>query len=431
MNKLTETTQDVQLLEETKADSWVSILELSEEISTLRQDPKYKNLYALNLFEYMEPWEPDVSAVLRCIFEYKDDDNRFVCFERFVEKFLVPIGFDLKIRNPKFYIEFHTEKKNRIDLLVDDKDYVIVFENKVRGADFQRNQLGRYINTITTQSDYSAKRHYLIILPQYYSNNYIDNIRTSVWRFPKKTNDCVCSDSFKCKCDDSKDLLCAGCTDYKENFRYRTLVIQLQLVKWLDELLNIISDRECILKSGIIQFSDYLKGLYQIRINNQLLMNAKDLVSGHIFAENDKATEKWKNLMGKIKDVQVLKNTLEAMKSDISKELIDEWYNQLKQEWPTLQIQRTPGEAFWIDVEGLRIGCWCSADDTDGYPYWGIFCKDGCNDEQRKIADAIYNESGITHARHKSDYLYWSTTQKGYERCSSLFEAARRFIKQG
>ena len=65
----------------------------------------------------------------------------------------------IKIKNPEI-----TQEKERIDLWVKDKDYAIIFENKVYDANDQEAQIARYI-VKTRAYRFSDDKIYVIYMP--------------------------------------------------------------------------------------------------------------------------------------------------------------------------------------------------------------------------------------------------------------------------
>ena len=121
-------------------------------------------------------------------------------------------------------------------------------------------------------------------------NNYIERIRKSAWKAPadwKETNSkrkCSLSDSSDknaCRCDSknwSSDEWCKKCSDCKElleNLEKQIKIIDVQFPEWIIEIINdqsCIPQEEYLLRSAMLQFAHYIKGIYQIRLNKKQIM---------------------------------------------------------------------------------------------------------------------------------------------------------------
>lgn len=120
------------------------MLSVAEGLNYIQNHSENKVPYTLNIFEWYDSDEPTTSLAMAEILKYKDG-GAYPLLELFIQKFLVPIGFDSKwIENPVI-----TAEKDRIDICVKDNKYAIIFENKVKGANYQPNQLARYIHKLT------------------------------------------------------------------------------------------------------------------------------------------------------------------------------------------------------------------------------------------------------------------------------------------
>ena len=119
---------------------------------------------------------PVTSKILERILSYNNSDG-YVVLHSFCHQFLEVSGFDCNnISEP----EIIAERNGHIDIrITEEGKYAIIIENKLKGADFQRNQLARYIKTIKEEG-FKNEQIYIVILPQYKDIR----IRPSVWRLP-------------------------------------------------------------------------------------------------------------------------------------------------------------------------------------------------------------------------------------------------------
>lgn len=271
--------------------SYRDILLLSEGLQECEAKSPNKPPFGLNYLEYYYSSEPMTSWIIRHLFAYTYDGHH-PFFESFAKTFLTKIGF-----NPEMIVAPIIDKDHEyksIDILVRDKQYAVIIENKLKGADFQLNQIARYIATMRNEG-YSDEQIFVVILPK--SKIYNDDIRQSVWKLPpdwqstNPTRKCRTSD-YTCWCDDgdrSHDH-CSNCEPLKELFKSRTLLIHKEFSEWLFDCVTInkiqIPDRELnkqyVLTSATLQFVDFLNLLYGTRENDKYIMDIQKFLSDQL-----------------------------------------------------------------------------------------------------------------------------------------------------
>ena len=133
---------------------------------------------------------------------------------------------------------------------VRDKDYAIIFENKIYNATDQDAQIARYIDT-TIDYNYKPENIFIIYLPPFSSNE--------------------------------PELNSWG--KYKKCFekRYINLSFRNNVLPWLEnDVLPLINSNDIYLRSAIRQYIDYLRGLFNIRtIHKQMNMNLHEILTKH------------------------------------------------------------------------------------------------------------------------------------------------------
>lgn len=408
------------------------LLSFITECDKLKSKTENKPLYQLNLLDILNTEEPHTSKFLASILNYSEN-GKFTILESFIDKFLSLAGLDKSsVVNPII-----TAEKSHVDVRILDNNYAIIIENKLMNAPFQRNQLGRYIKH-TKEKGYSDDKIFIVILPQYFNPDLINTIRASAWKCPpdglrssNKDRTCAYLDKYKCWCDDnsfifdsSKIARCEKeCIDFRPIYNNRTVVIHSQLSDWLYEIEQIIDSKQIILKSAISQFADFLKGLYDIRINNHLLMDIQKLIKEAMFPEEATALTKWDILNEKAKDLSEIQSAITAMRLQLSKDLIDEWYHELKPEFELLQ--REVQKSFGININGVWVGCW-SGSNNNGSPYWGFYCENkGCKDQQDMVRE-ILEECDIKSDKSSQNFISWDNTRHGAEKCRMFYNAAKK-----
>ena len=136
--------------------------ERMQEVFTLVKDindfvnAEKKNLpYNINVIDELHANENAHSRILRKLLQYQDSFNRYRILESLIHYISLLEG-KTEFANIKIQAPTITQETERIDLWVRDTKtkYSIIFENKIKGAIDQDNQLARYIlKTINQKFD--------------------------------------------------------------------------------------------------------------------------------------------------------------------------------------------------------------------------------------------------------------------------------------
>lgn len=420
------------------SDSWtlwkqsclMENLVLATEFKTMMDSCELRPLYNLNLIDFFNPKEPVTSRMLEQIFSYSSKKEGYVVLRNFCERFLAPCGFDCrKISEP----EIIAERNGHIDLrITEENKYAIIVENKLKGADFQRNQIARYIQKIKDEG-YDNNQIYIVILPQ--QRNVI--INPSVWRLPpdyrSSTNverKCGIYDDKLCWCDfperkqtDYESKHCSKCVkEWEKEFSNHTRILHQDFAKWLIETESVLPSRELNVRSAILQFADYLNGLYNTRTDQKLNKMITDFLRDKLNLTT--SASDFRKLNRKIEEIEELEDGLKALRLEISSELIDLWHDRLLKKWPMLRNE--PGKSFGILIQGMWFGCWWAEEaDNKDYPIWGIKCaEDNPSERQVGIAREIISKSGLAYTVSDDQWMAYDNTTKGDVIAGRLYNAA-------
>lgn len=285
---------------------------LSDRLMNCEENSPNKPPFAINYLEYYDSREPVTSWIIRHIFAYSFHGHHLY-FESFAKAFLSRIGF-----NPDWITSPIIEKEHEykgIDILVRDKQYAIIIENKLKGADFQLNQLARYIATMRNEG-YSHDQIFVVVLPKEDISN--DDLNDSVWKLPKdwlstsQSRKCRI-DSHKCWCDQcgyTAKALCTKCEPLKDIFESRTLFIYKELSEWLyscveNNSVGLPEEEYCkqyVLRSASLQFVDFLNYIYNTRENDKYKMDIQKFLSEQLKL-NDHALIEQLSLVEEKKDI--------------------------------------------------------------------------------------------------------------------------------
>ena len=411
--------------EQQNQDCMEECLVLANEISNLISNSENKPKYQLNLLDEIGVNEPMTSRIISIILKYRNKNNHVLC-RSFIEHFLVPYGFDIKwFSTPEISAE-----RDNIDICIQEKGkYAVIIENKLKGAVFQRNQLARYIAKMR-KAGYSDDRIFIVILPNTVDRGFCNGIRKSVWRLPEdweKPNQerrCADFDDVCCKCDVPEDFydekICRGCDKkLKEIFSVRNITLSINFLAWLkDDCLNfnLVPEEEYVLRSAIVQFADFLDGIYNNRLNDKLLKEMEDFLREKLLKQGESKQEQWKKLEKTKKNADELTKGLESLMKEFKKECIEDWKRKLSDNWKV----QSDAESFWIDIDGVKCGCW-----NGDCPYWGFKC-DSPTSEQKEMVDKIISElKKIETKKEEKGWIAWNYTFHGDERCEAFYQAAK------
>ena len=409
------------------------ILEICEGIHKTKCNSTNHSPYSINLFEKYQAIETDTSWSLCEIMKFKLQGENII-FREFAKKYLVPLGFNL---NNIIRPIFENERWN-IDISVTDKNYAIIFENKIKNAIYQRNQIGKYIARLKSFG-YKDEQIFIVILPLYYNPSYIEGMRKSVWRrpsdweLPNQRRKCAHNDPYCCWCDDNTYILSEEekkyckeqCIDFKHIYNPRTVVLHNSFADWLLNItVDIIPSDEYILKSAVIQLGDYFKGLFQTRLNENLVMEMQEYIRKNLLNDDSTNLDNWKVINEKLSQLDELKRNMERLRNSLSQNLIEEWKANLLPNWPNLKCELN--KSFGLLINGVWCGCW-SGDDNNGKTYWGFWCEERPSDQQIEMVKDILEMVGVDshYLNHEKGFIKWQNTLKGDIRCAEFYKAAK------
>ncbi|MEE1260910.1 MAG: PD-(D/E)XK nuclease family protein [Paludibacteraceae bacterium] len=293
---------------------------LSTELKDKEESSPFKPPFAINYLEYYNTQEPTTSWIIRHIFAYTYN-GKHPYWESFATTFLQQIGFQVEwIESP--IIDKDHEYKN-IDILVRDKKYAVIIENKLKGAEFQLNQLARYIATMR-KDGYTDEQIFVVVLPKCEKDSKC--INESVWRLPNdwqstnQTRKCRV-DSYTCLCDKENFIpqdYCIKCESLRDSFAPRTIFVQKELSDWLYNFIEYNTEHipedemrnQYVLKSAVYQFVDFLNYLYETRENKKYKMDI------HNFLEEKLGLNKL-NILEQLSVVEDRKDDAEELSSKL------------------------------------------------------------------------------------------------------------------
>lgn len=336
------------------------ILNVAEEVKKMHD--RGKPTYHINLLDLLWADENANSRILlQLLRQYHS--GRYEVLESFVRTFMP--SFSDRIEHPVFTAEEH-----RIDLLVREPGrYAIIFENKIHGAVLQKNQIARYINVMKDEG-FDEEQIYVVFLPN------TDEYRPNICCMVKPAAQCA-----KCPSSDCEDENCRKLESYREAFEDRFFIVSFRdsIIPWLtDDILSECRVSDRFLHSALIQYIDFLRGLFNQRIyNNKTQMEIQQHVKNALNL-TDNARENHKIIKSKIKEVEQVVNALKTLEAEVASFCLDEIYDHLKVKYPSLETFRTPADNKYpsvgarIKVNGIKLRVLLEESVSSKEVYYGI-----------------------------------------------------------
>ena len=263
--------------------------------------------------------------------------------------------------------------KNRIDLTIKGKNFFLIIENKVNGAQEQKKQVDRYVDIAS--NIYPSKEIYVLYLNQ------------DGYTYPSEY-----SLSSKVKMKLGKNFIC-------KNYK-------VDILNWLYAVNRIIPfDTEQQLKSSIVVYIGYLEEYFG-NSKRQIIMNNKldKLIVEQLKLDNKSTSEKLQVIEDELENVQKLCERLKFLQEQYQEEYDEknfkEWYNKcvsILDDKLILTCQSSTEFGFDFDYHKSKFRCEVSVDEG-GY-YWGIECLSEriCKNVQGKLKDIVLNSKSGFH----------------------------------
>ena len=282
-------------MEEINDDLIKLLNKFNEKYSLLKQSLPYH----LNVIDELHINENAHSRILCKLLQYQSESGKFEFLESLLNYIVKNKSIEsfskIEIKSPKI-----SQEIERIDLWVKDKDYAIIFENKVYDATDQEAQIARYI-TKTKECNYALENIYVIYLPSTEGNEPSEQ----TWVYEGKK--------------------------YKKEFedRYVNLSFRNDVLNWLKEyILPCIRYKDSYLLSAISQYIDYLEGYFDKRnINKHMNMELNQFLEKELKINSEVSAEKkLEALTRKEEEIQKLLYHINLKKEEINNIIVkDKW----------------------------------------------------------------------------------------------------------
>lgn len=374
-------------------DNLIKLLnEFNKEYTRLKQSLPYH----LNVIDELHINENAHSRILCKLLQYQSESGKFEFLESLLNYIVknksVESFSKIEIKSPKI-----TQEIERIDLWVKDEDYAIIFENKVYDATDQEAQIARYINK-TRDCDYKDEKIYVIYMPS--------------------TGECEASEQTWIDKTDSQNP-----KDLKEVFqeRYVKLSFRDDILKWLKEhVLPNIKHKDLYLLNAILQYIDYLEGLFDKRtINKKMNMELKNYLEKVLGFENTTSEEdKIKIIDAKEAEIQKLLSHMSEVKASVSKQIQERELNLWKTEDIRNKIEEIAKVVCVSDElkgQNLKNDINYNEETSD---FWIRFYKEGWElsivFEKKLIDHTVFIYIGIP-SEENTEEKYWKGTPKVFK----------------
>lgn len=253
--------------------------------------------YRLNLLDDLTTNENAHSKFLIRLLQYQPAFINFLTFINNKNNHL--FSFDINIINKPTL----TFEKMRIDGLIrENNKYAIIIENKIHNAIEQEHQIGRYIDKCKS---IGFKVEQIFVL--YLTKTEGDNHSHQTWGLEYKLEDF--------------------------HTRYSKLSYKSNILPWLESYLQILSPKEELIKSAVVQYIDHLKHFFNKKeIYSNMNIELQNFLSTELNFSPDNV-ENIEVINKKINDLNKLKEQLEELERSSKNKLFEEWKKKLEEDF--------------------------------------------------------------------------------------------------
>ena len=356
------------------------LLELVNYYSGIKRQMEAKLPYHLNVIDELYINENGHSRILAKLLQYKSENQQYDMLESIIdfisrETRMESFG-SIKVNQPEI-----TQEKERIDLWVRDKDYAVIFENKIYNAADQDAQLSRYIEK-TKGYGYQENQIFVVYLSQ-----------------------------------NGEEPSEQSWGSYKDAFQHHYINLSFRdyVLRWLKEqVLPNLRIKESVLRSAIEQYIDYLDGLFDLRTQNETInMELESMIIEKLnLNQFEDDFDKVKALQDKIEEVNELYNQLTNLKSKYYQEArektlspyIQKWNEEIALLYPNYGKSKEDGHVgllvpFRGDYVNVRI-----SEDDDRQMYCQV---DKYSHESGELSQEVIDAVGSVLTRHSGNVCVW------------------------
>ena len=355
--------------------------------------------YHINVIDELHINENAHSRILLKLLQFVSDNGTYDIYKSLLdyirEKKHNQSFSGLEIKKPHF-----TQEEQRIDLWVRDKDYAIIFENKVCYANDQPEQISNYIKK-TLKTDYQGyKKSGIFVI--YLSPNGEEPEDQSWGTF---------KDEFKS--------------------RYINLSFKNDILPWLKDYVKPnIRLKDVYLQSAVEQYIDHLEGSFYLRIlQKQLNMNLSDFFFKNFNLDRYQGNyqAQVQVIQEQIDDMQSVLNKISEYQDTVREQIFEQWRAKTKELFPDLKSceMEAVGKAYCdvtIDIDTKPINIFIFEDSK-------LYCQVQFDDQQLIKGTIIEKFSDML--PDFNNHCVWKYFQRHkYSDVFTLFQqVVERFVK--
>lgn len=368
----------------------------------LHNKEEQKLPYHVNIIDELRAGENAHSRILTKLLQF-NVNGKYELLQSFIDK----LGIKHILQNPKITCE-----KERIDLLIVDKDFVLIIENKVHDAVDQPAQLARYIEKVK-ERNYKEEQIHIVYLTKYGDKA----VSIQSWELEEK--------------------------NYKDEFekRFYPVSFRSEVFTWAKEYLPNCRIKDVYLKSTLEQYIDHLEGIFNLR-EIQKHMNQK--LKQHIIETLSLTNEKTEKIISvideKITELNKATIQLQELKTEYDRERIQEWFQEkqvlLKKDFLYLEEKSDinhkgyPHIGIFLQFKEAFFSIILEYDIIDNSIYYGFYPE---KDSKVEIINNFVSSFKEINKNNSNDrWYYWENTsfEKGYDDLRNLINLVQRKIEQ-
>ena len=357
--------------EMTKTSNTKTLLDKFSHIYEIEHD---KLPYRLNLLDDLSTNENAHSKFLIRLLQYQPALINFLTFINNKNNHLFSFDINL-IRKPIL-----TYEKMRIDGLIrENNKYAIIIENKIHYAVEQEHQIGRYIDKCRS---IGFKLEQVFVL--YLTRTDRDNHSEQTW---------------------GKEY---SLSDFQN--RYSKISFKSTILPWLESYLDVLSAKEELIKSAVVQYIDHLKHFFNKKeIYSTMNTELQKFLASELNLNNDMA-ENIEVVDAKIKEVNKLKEQLDELGKISKIKLFQEWKNKLDERFNFEESQKfnQSKDSFIktgviLEYKGKRFSVLVEHNFNSTYFGFGRhFASETLDSEIKEFLDPIIREQAL-----KAEEPWW------------------------
>lgn len=271
---------------------------LTQELTKLREEALSQLPFNLNIIDNLPVNELSHSRILAQLLQFRTG-SKFVILQSLlneIQRKHPDTEFSrIQISQPKI-----SQEKAHIDIWIRDEDYAIIVENKIYNAADQDAQISRYIDTTLGECHFPKERIFVIYLPQ--------------------------------RPGDPEEQ---SWGDYKDSFKHRycSFSFSEDILPWLKNKVTplLYFEHEPLIKSCLIQYIDYLEGLFGKREYDKKEEMKTTEIELKLSLSNIGTKERYDKLTECDRDMSPILNTIRDLKAEARRKY---WEMRCNQEHP-------------------------------------------------------------------------------------------------